>query len=67
MEEKELKKRLEEIPDVDENGDPIYKIDGDLSEDSEDSKPHIGDLSNTADESKFKDTPQDLKDETSQE
>ena len=67
MEEKELKKRLEKIPDADKNGDPIYKIDGNLSEDSEDKKPEIGDLSNTADESKFKDTPQDLKDGTSQE
>ncbi len=27
MEDKELKKRLQEIPNVDENGDPIYKID----------------------------------------
>ena len=26
MEDKELKKRLKKIPDVDENGDPIYKI-----------------------------------------
>ncbi|MEP6924552.1 MAG: hypothetical protein ABI954_08810 [Pyrinomonadaceae bacterium] len=27
MEDKELKKRLKKIPDVDSNGDPIYKID----------------------------------------
>ncbi len=27
MEDKELKKRLAKIPDVDKNGDPIYKID----------------------------------------
>lgn len=27
MEDKELKKRLRKIPDVDKNGDPIYKID----------------------------------------
>lgn len=27
MEDEELKKRLAKIPDVDENGDPIYKID----------------------------------------
>lgn len=26
MEDKELKKRLEKFPDVDKNGDPIYKI-----------------------------------------
>jgi hypothetical protein len=30
MEDKELKKKLRKIPDVDENGDPIYKIDLDL-------------------------------------
>lgn len=56
MEDKELKKELDKIPDVDENGDPIYKID-DSEEDS----------AIMAEESKFKDTPQDLKDETSQE
>lgn len=67
MEDKELKKRLEKIPDADKNGDPIYKIDGDFSEASEDEKPDIGDSSNTADESKFKDTLQDLKNVTSQE
>ncbi len=27
MEDKELKKQLKKIPDSDENGDPIYKID----------------------------------------
>ena len=27
MEDKETKKRLKKIPDVDKNGDPIYKID----------------------------------------
>ena len=26
MEDKELKKRLKKVPDVDKNGDPIYKI-----------------------------------------
>ena len=26
MEDKELKKKLKKIPDVDANGDPIYKI-----------------------------------------
>jgi len=30
MEDKELKKKLRKIPDVDKNGDPIYKIDLDL-------------------------------------
>ena len=32
MEDEELKKKLSKIPDVDENGDPIYKIDVDLDE-----------------------------------
>jgi hypothetical protein len=32
MEDKELKKKLKKIPDIDENGDPIYKIDTDLGE-----------------------------------
>jgi hypothetical protein len=27
MEDKELKKQLDKIPDVDEHGEPIYKID----------------------------------------
>jgi hypothetical protein len=66
MEDKELKKRLKKIPDADKNGEPIYKIDN-LSENSMDKVPEIGESSNSADESKFKDTLQDLKDETSQE
>lgn len=32
MEDKELKKRLKKIPDVDKNGDPIYKIDNSVSD-----------------------------------
>ena len=63
----EEKKELDKIPNVDENGDPIHKIDGNLSEKSEDELPDIGDSSNTANESEFKDTLQDLKNETSQE
>lgn len=27
MEDKKLKKQLKKVPDVDRNGDPIYKID----------------------------------------
>jgi hypothetical protein len=38
MEDKELKKRLRKIPDVDKNGDPIYKIDNGTSSKKE-SKP----------------------------
>ena len=34
MEDKELKKRLKKIPDVDKNGDPIYKIDSGNATDS---------------------------------
>jgi hypothetical protein len=60
------KKELDKIPDVDKNGDPIYKIDTPLS------KKPTGELSeipvdDTLDESEFKDTLQDLKPETSQE
>ena len=32
MEDKELKKKLAKIPDADENGDPIYKIDDEAKE-----------------------------------
>jgi hypothetical protein len=67
IEKPEDEKELDKIPDVDENGEPIYKIDGDSSEKSEDELPDIGDSSNTADESKFKDTLQDLKPQTSEE
>ena len=64
MQDKELKNELDKIPNVDENGDPIYKIDSDTPTEE---LPDVGESSNTADESEFKDTPQDLKDETSQE
>ncbi len=63
----EEKKEFDKIPDVDKNGDPIYKIDEDLSENAANKRPEIGKVSNTEDESEFKDTPQDLKDESSQE
>ncbi len=61
----EEKKELDKIPDVDKNGDPIYKIDD--TENASGELPEIGKVSNTEDESEFKDTPQDLKDESSQE
>ena len=58
IEDPKEKKELDKIPDVDENGDPIYKIDGEeVNVEIHSSVPH---------ESKFKDTPQDLKDGTSQ-
>ncbi len=64
IEDPDKKKELDEIPDADENGDPIYKIDGEAPTER---LPEIGEASNMADESEFKDTPQDLKDTTSQE
>ncbi|MDQ3179188.1 MAG: hypothetical protein M3Q33_01575 [Acidobacteriota bacterium] len=39
MEDKELKKRLKKIPDVDKNGDPIYKIADSKSVDKKGNKP----------------------------
>ena len=64
----EEKKELDKIPDMDENGDPIYKINNEgLSDKSNNELAEIGDDSNTADDSEFKDTLQDLKDTTSQE
>jgi predicted small lipoprotein YifL len=38
MEDKELKKKLAKIPDVDKNGDPIYKI-ADAEKESSKEKP----------------------------
>ncbi len=53
------KKELDKIPDMDKNGDPIYKIDDeDLSEKKTKDLPDI---------SRFKNRPQDLKDTTFQE
>lgn len=66
MEDKELKKELDKIPDVDKNGDPIYKIDNEDLSDETDKLPDVGETAIIAEESKFQDTPQDLKDETSQ-
>jgi hypothetical protein len=39
MEDKELKRRLRKIPDVDKNGDPIYKIADIKQADKKGSKP----------------------------
>jgi hypothetical protein len=64
----EEKKEFDKIPDADENADPIYKIDGNTEETADNLQDVcIGELSNTAGESEFKDTLQDLKDEASQE
>ena len=59
IEDPDKKKELDQIPDVDENGDPIYKIDNTDETD-------VGESAIIAEESKFRDTPQDLKNETSQ-
>ncbi len=64
IEDADKQKEFDKNPDADENGDPIYKID---SEAVAEKSPETGEVSNTADESEFKDTPQDLKDEKSQE
>lgn len=66
IEKPDERKAFDEIPDTDENGEPIYKIDGEPDEEAA-GKPDVGELSNAADTSEFKDTPQDLKDTTSQE
>ena len=42
MEDKELKKKLAKIPDVDKNGDPIYKID-DVKNESNKAKDKVSD------------------------
>lgn len=39
MEDKELKKKLSKIPDTDENGDPIYKIDDEPADEEAKGKP----------------------------
>ena len=66
IEDPEEKKELGRIPDADENGEPIYKIEGESEEEAA-GKPKVGELSNSTNDSRFKDTPQDLKDESSQE
>ncbi len=62
----EEKKELDKIPNVDKHGDPIYKIDEEEVVESFEDVP-VGEVSNSADESEFKDTLQDLKTGTSQE
>ncbi len=64
IEDLDEKKKLNEIHNADENGRPIYKIagggnSGETSEAGEES-------AQMAEDSRFQDTPQDLKDETSQ-
>jgi hypothetical protein len=61
------KKEFDKIPDVDKNGDPIYKIDDEgLTGKSTGDLPAVPPDTEEPHQSKFKDTPQDLKDETSQ-
>jgi len=61
IEDPDKKKELDKIPDADENGDPIYKIDN-----ADETDEIVGETAVIAEESKFQGTPQDLKDETSQ-
>lgn len=48
MQDPDNKNELDKIPDVDENGDPIYKIDNYSSEETlrDDKIPSIGDIEN---------------------
>jgi hypothetical protein len=64
IEDPDKKKELDKIPDVDENGDPIYKIDNEELSDKTEEPDEESEI--MAGKSKFQDTPQDLKDETSQ-
>jgi len=52
------RKERDETPELDENGDPIIKI--------EEPEEEIEETAIMAEDSDFRDTPQDLKDETSQ-
>lgn len=52
------RKEQDEIPELDENGDPIIKV--------EKPEKEIEETAIIAEDSEFRDTPQDLKDETSQ-
>lgn len=62
MEDKEIKKELDKIPDVDENGDPVYKIDD--AEDSGKSKNDEVPLFVEETSEAPKGNPQDIKDST---
>jgi hypothetical protein len=64
MEDPDVKKELDKIPDVDENGNPIYKIDEDPSEEItlEDVPGFMRDKTETR-----QGNEQDIKDETSEE
>lgn len=61
IEDPDKKKELDKIPETDQNGDPIYKID-----DEDETDEAVGETAVNAEQSEFQDTPQDLKDETSQ-
>ena len=64
IEDPDKKKEFDNIPDTDENDEPIYKIAGgddfDKTSEAGEESAQIGE------DSRFQDTPQDLKDETSQ-
>ena len=68
MHDKKLKKELDKIPDVDEQGEPIYKIDNEdpaaekVNLDDLEISPSIADLSNEP-----QGNLQDIKDSTTEE
>lgn len=64
IEDLDEKKKLNEIPNADENGEPIYKIAG--GDDFDETSDAGEESAQMAEDSRFQDTPQDLKDETSQ-
>ncbi len=66
MEDQELKKELGKIPDVDKNGDPIYKIDVDSSEEITDESIDVPLFMKDTSEAPHGNV-QDLKDETEEE
>ena len=64
IEDPDKKKEFDNIPDTDENGEPIYKIAG--GDDFDETSEAGEESAQIAEDSRFQDTPQDLKDETSQ-
>jgi len=60
------RKELDNVPDIDENGEPINKIDNDDVADQANEAPPVSEIEVIAEDSKFQNTPQDLKDKTSQ-
>lgn len=64
IEDPKKKKEFDEIPDANENGEPIYKIAG--GDDFAEASDAGEESAKLSEDSRFRDTPQDLKNETSQ-